>query len=123
MSSVRKQRYILTETAEADFYAAVRWSLSRWGKKLTGEYFSDIEKGAIYIAENPDIVAKRDLSVENTGLGIYPVREHYIIYIPLSDGRIIIVALLRQVMDVAEILRRNAFKIRREVDAINRMMN
>ena len=113
--SGKRRPYILTATAERDFREARRWSLSRWGKELTRQYFVDLHKGAEGLAQNhsavPQMAGPGDLSV-------YPVREHYIVYVPIGNNRIVIVALIRQTRDVPEILNANSFKIRRQLKEI-----
>lgn len=52
------------------------------------------------------------------GLGIYAVREHYLIYVPFEDKKVIIVALIRQSRDVPAILQANGYIIRREFKEI-----
>ncbi len=120
--AARKKSYILTATAENDFRQAKRWSLSRWGQEQTKKYFSDLHDGAEYIARNqPSQTEKREL-VGDTGLGIYSVREHYIIYEPVDEHSIIIVSLIRQSRDVPAILRANHYMFRRELKEIRQMI-
>ncbi len=107
--------YILTETAERDFREAHRWSVARWGKKRTKSYFQQLHDGADYIATHQPAIAARDDLIGNTDLGVYAVGEHYLVYVPLSDNQIIIVALIRQTRDVPAILNANSFQIRRQL--------
>lgn len=51
-------------------------------------------------------------------LRIYPVREHYLVYVPIDSNRIAIVALIRQTRDVPEILNANSFMIQRQLKEI-----
>ena len=115
---MRDRHYTLTKTAEQDFRQAKRWSLSRWGKPLTKQYFTDLHTGAEYIAANHKSLQKRDTLTDETGLGIHPVREHYVIYVPNGDKDIVIVALIRQTRDVPNILKANQFIIQRELKDI-----
>ncbi|MEE8058026.1 MAG: hypothetical protein V3T17_09335 [Pseudomonadales bacterium] len=52
------------------------------------------------------------------GLFLYPVREHYLIDVPINKKRIVIVALIRQIHDVPAILNANGFMIQRQLKAI-----
>jgi len=115
---MRDRHYTLTKTAEQDFRQAKRWSLSRWGKPLTKQYFTDLHIGAEYIAANHKSLQKRDTLTDETGLGIHPVREHYVIYVPNGDKDIVIVALIRQTRDVPNILKANQFMIQKELKDI-----
>ena len=47
-----RKHYTLTTKAANDLRAAKAWSLSRWNKALTDEYFEDLHKEAQYIAEH-----------------------------------------------------------------------
>ncbi len=114
----KRRHYILTSTAERDFKEARQWSLSRWEKDLTKQYFADLHEGAEWIAQNHKSLMGKDYLTGTTGLGIYAVREHYIVYVPVSDTYIVIVALIRQSRDVPAILNANGFIIRRELKEI-----
>lgn len=115
---MKKRHYTLTKTAEQDFRKAKRWSLSRWGKPLTRQYFKDLHQGAEYIAANHKSLRERDTLTGESGLGVHAVREHYIIYVPSDDKEIVIVALIRQTRDVPNILKANKFGIQRELKDI-----
>ncbi|MGS2724419.1 hypothetical protein ACVBEJ_11815 [Porticoccus sp. GXU_MW_L64] len=51
-------------------------------------------------------------------LNLYPVREHYLVYVPVDGKGIVIVALIRQARDVPAILNANGFLIRRQLREI-----
>lgn len=108
----KRRHYILTATAERDFWEARRWSLSRWGKELTKQYFTDLHESAKGIAQSHSAMPQL---TDASGLGIHPVREHYLVYVPISKKRIVIVALIRQTCDVPAILKANGFKIQRQL--------
>jgi len=118
-----KKHYILTRLAESDLYDAKTWSLSRWGSKLTQTYFSDLHEAAEYIALHHHTLKNREDLTGHTGLSIHPVREHYLVYLPINDQCIIIVAVIRQSRDVPQILGKAEFMIRREVMEIKRRIN
>lgn len=110
--------YLLTNTAESDFYNARRWSLERWGAELTQSYFEDLHQAAEYAALNHKSLTSKDHLTGTTGLGVHSVREHYLIYVPLNERQIAIVALIRQTRDVPAILKSNSFAIRRQVQTL-----
>lgn len=112
------RHYILTETAERDFREARRWSLSRWGPELTRQYFADLHAGAEDAAKDHRPLARKDHLTGTSGLGIRAVREHYIVYVPIGNRGIVIVALIRQIRDVPAILKANSFVIRRQLNEI-----
>jgi plasmid stabilization system protein ParE len=110
-----RKSYVLTVRAEADLREARAWSRARWGKELTSRYFEDLHDGAQYIAENHASLRHRhDLAV-GSALLLYPVREHYIVYEPLAERFIAIVAVFRQGRDIPAILQKWAAPIRREL--------
>ena len=108
--------YVLTETAANDFREARRWSKARWGEQATKSYFRRLHEGAEYIAGHQTAIANRDDLTGHTNLGIYPVGEHYLVYVPIDKARIAVVALIRQVRDVPAILQANHFQIQRALN-------
>lgn len=114
-----KRSYILTKTAEFDFRSARDWSLKRWGKLITQQYFKDLHEGAEGIAKNHFALAESADLTNSEQLLVWPVREHYIIYFPFKNKQIIIVALIRQSRDVPSILGENRFIIERELKKIS----
>lgn len=106
---------MLTKTAEKDFRAAKQWSLNRWGKALTKRYFEDLHAGAEWLAENCQKVSTKQHMGDLQGLAVHAIREHYLVYVPWGEQKIVIVALIRQTRDVPKILKENAFVFRREL--------
>ena len=113
-----RKSYLLTARAAADLREARAWSRARWGKELTDRYFEDLHEGAQYIAENHASLRDRHELAGGTALLLYPVREHYIVYEPLTPRSIAIVAVIRQSRDIPAILRKWAAPIRRELTEI-----
>jgi plasmid stabilization system protein ParE len=115
---MRPKRYVLTNRAAADLREARAWSLARWGKELTNQYFDDLHGGAQYIADrHPSLRDRHDLA-GGTALLLHAVREHYLIYEPLDEQCVVIVAVIRQRRDIPAILQKWAAPIRRELTAI-----
>ncbi len=112
-----KSKYVLTQTAEDDFRQAKNWSLKRWGKSATQEYFQDLHHGAIKLAES-HLYLPSSHDMTQSELLVWPIREHYLVYLPFQAGKIIIVALIRQSRDVPSILAANRFYIERELKQI-----
>lgn len=89
--------------------------MSRWGKELTEQYFADLHESAEGIAQSHSMT----LQIADTGaLGIHPVREHYLVYVPIGKKNVVIVALIRQTRDVPAILKANGFQIQRQLKEI-----
>ncbi|MFT4925087.1 MAG: plasmid stabilization system protein ParE [Phenylobacterium sp.] len=114
-NTIKKRHYILTETAQRDFREAKKWSMSRWGKALTKQYFSSLHQTAEQLGQRQNSFTK---ITDDTGLKVYPVREHYLVYLPLDKELIAIVSLIRQTRDVPAIIEANEFAIRRELKEI-----
>jgi plasmid stabilization system protein ParE len=110
--------YILTETAVADFKAARDWSMRRWGKELTISYFQALHEAAEELAKNHFGLPSSTKITACSELLVWPVREHYLVYTPAGNQRIIIVALIRQTRDVPAILAENRFLIERALKKI-----
>jgi plasmid stabilization system protein ParE len=110
---VARARYVLTARAAADLREARAWSRARCGKELTSRYFDDLHEGAQFIAKNQTALRGRQELSGGTSLLVYPVREHYIVYEPLAERFIAIVAVIRQGRDVASILQKWSAPIRR----------
>jgi plasmid stabilization system protein ParE len=113
--STSRKSYVLTVRAEADLREARDWSRARWGKELTDRYFEDLHAGAQYIAQSHPALRHRHDLAGGSALFLYPVREHFIVYEPLDEGFIAIVAVIRQRRDVPAILQKWAAPIRREL--------
>ena len=110
-----RARYVLTARAAADLREARAWSRARWGKELTSRYFDDLHEGAQFIAENQTALRGRHELSGGTSLRMYPVREHYIVYEPLAERFVAVVAVIRQGRDIPAILQKWSVPIRREL--------
>jgi plasmid stabilization system protein ParE len=112
----RRRSYVLTKTAARDFREARQWSKTRWGDQTTKSYFQKLHDGAEYIAAHQAAIASRDELTGNAGLGVYPIGEHFLVYVPIDRTQVAIVALIRQVRDVPAILQANHFQIQRALN-------
>lgn len=117
------KHYTLTALAASDLRAAKIWSNSRWGKTLTQQYFADIHNCAEYLAKHHDSLNEQECIIANASFAIHPVREHYIIYVPVADDHIVIVAFIRQSRDVHAILQKAGYMIRRELKEIQQNLS
>jgi plasmid stabilization system protein ParE len=115
---VRRGSYVLTVRAEADLREARNWSRARWGKELTNRYFQDLHEGAQYMVQNHTSLRSRHELAGGTALCLYPMREHYVVYEPLTEQLVAIVAVIRQRRDIPAILQKWAAPIRRELAEI-----
>lgn len=115
---VPSKPYLLTPTARRHLREAKAWSRRRWGEKATRAYFSGLDAAARRLAADRNAYRPREELSGGTGLRLHPVREHYLVYEPLRQGQIVIVAVLRHDRDIPEILRKGCHAIRRELDAL-----
>lgn len=113
-----RTRYVLTARADADLRETTAWSRARWGEELTRRYLDDLHEGAQFVAEHQSTLRGRQELSGGTALRMYPVREHYIVYEPLGERFIAIVAVIRQRRDIPTILRKWSAPIRRELAQI-----
>lgn len=113
------KHYLLTESAERDFVEARNWSLKRWGKQQTIRYFQKIEDVVVTVAAEELALPSSDELTGSVQLKVWPVGEHYLVYVPVRKGFVIVVSLIRQVRDVPEIISRNMFAINRELRKID----
>lgn len=109
---------VLTARAVADLREARAWSQVRWGRELTHRYFQDLHESAQYIAGRHASFRDRHELAGGTSLLLYPVREHHLVYEPLTPGIIAIVAVIRQGRDIPAILQKWSMPIRKELIAI-----
>lgn len=97
--------------------------MARWGERLTEEYFVALDEAAKDLAKNYKTYRQREELAGGTGLALYPVREHYLVYEPLTKNQIIVVAVLRQERDIANILKKGKHVIARELTALRKQRN
>ena len=106
--------YFLSPTAINHLRDHKRWSLERFGHATTEKYFQDMDKGFQYIADNYERFPSRSELTDESNLFIYPVREHYVVFVPMNDG-IHIADVLGRTQDIPNILSENAAIFRREI--------
>ena len=112
---MRHKSYVLTARATTDLHEARAWSRARWGRELTHRYFQDLHEGALYVAGNQAALRDHHELAGGTSLRLHAVREHCLVYEPLSPQIIAIVAVIRQGRDIPAILQKWAEPIRREL--------
>jgi len=122
---VPSRNYFLTQGAVDDIREVGDWSLERWGKEKTVQYLTDLHERLEYVAENfksfENNKTNSDLSGD-TGLLIYPVNKHYIVFVPIDEKSIAVAAVIRQGRDIPSILQKDGFTIRRELQEIRDRM-
>lgn len=92
--------------------------MRRWGEELTVEYFSALDEAAKKLANNTKTFRTREELTGGTGLQLFPFREHFLVYEPLNERQIMIVAVLRQSQDIPRILSKGSFVIVKELESL-----
>lgn len=117
-----KNNYVLTLGAVDDIREIGDWSFQHWGKEKTIEYLTDLHQGLEFLAENfktfENNKTRDDLS-GGTGLLLHPINKHYVVFAPIGENTIAVAAIIRQGRDIATILQKDAFNIRRELQEIS----
>jgi len=104
--------YVLTPMAEEHLAELAAFSLAHWGEAMTDKYLADLHEAAEQLAMHHRRHAPRPELSGDTGLPVYPAREHYIVYEPIGKNRIAIAAIIRQSRDVPAMLGRWSWQIR-----------
>lgn len=115
---MKNKHYVLTPRARQSLRSAKVWSKGRWGDEMTRQYFEDLDKAACYVAGNHETLVHRESLTNDTGFGIHPVREHYLVFVPIAKKKVAVVDVIRQGRDVPNILAKHAALIKRELRAI-----
>ena len=104
-----------------DIRDVVDWSLQRWGKLKTVQYLTELHQALEHIAANfktfENNKSRDDLS-GGSGLLLYPVNKHYVVFTPISDKAIGVAAIIRQGRDIPSILQKDGFAIRLDLEEI-----
>jgi plasmid stabilization system protein ParE len=116
-----KNRYVLTPGAVDDIREIGDWSLERWGRGQTVQYLTELHQGLEYVAENFKTIESKKNHDElsgNSGLLLYPINKHYVVFTPVGNNVIAVAAVIRQGRDIPSILQKGGFEIRRELHEI-----
>jgi plasmid stabilization system protein ParE len=115
----RKGNYALSPTARNQLREARRWSLERWGPELRRAYFADLDAAAQKLALIHNSLPSRTYLTGDAELHAYPVREHFLIYMPIDAFRIAIVAVIRQGRNLPEIVARYRYTVAKELPKLD----
>lgn len=115
---MERRFYTLTRRAEKDLSDIADWSLVRWGSDLTDDHLEALHKGVEWIAKNQRKITTRPELALGSGLSIYLIREHYVVFLPVAKEHVIVVAFLRQGRDIPTILRKNSSRFARDLKYI-----
>ncbi|BAU39247.1 plasmid stabilization protein [Acetobacter pasteurianus NBRC 101655] len=92
------KNYSLTETAEADLRAVIRYTIKQWGDAQVRRYLGVLEQGIVSLAKGHS--AFKDMSIVYPGLRMVRVDHHYIFCLPRKGAPALVVAILHERMDL-----------------------
>lgn len=117
-----RRNYFLTLGAVDDIREVGDWSLARWGKEKTLQYLTELHEGLEYIAANLETFESNKTRIDlsgGTGLRLYPVGKHYIVYVPVGKKSIAVAAVIRQGHDIPSLLQKDGYTIHRQLQEIS----
>lgn len=90
--------YVLTEAAEADLRAVIRYTRREWGDPQVRKYIQDLERGIKRLALAQG--AWRDVSMLYPDMRLAHVAHHYVFCLPRDNKPALIVAIFHERMDL-----------------------
>jgi toxin ParE1/3/4 len=115
---VTRPVYYLTPTAADDLREIGRRTADEWGNRQAQKYLDELRRGFERIAEYHKTFVNRDDMNGGTGLSLYHVGKHYVVYVPLTDNVVIIASLVYHSRDIPNHLKEIGFEIRRDLQTI-----
>jgi len=91
-------RFWLTNAAKADLKAIGRYTQATWGRDQRTRYLTSLDAGFRALADNPSM--GKDCTDLRPGYRKHQVGKHIVFYRPSGNGRIEIVRILHQRMDL-----------------------
>jgi plasmid stabilization system protein ParE len=114
-------RYFLTQRAIHSLNDIRSYSITKFGRPTTRRYFEDLTKGFSYLASKDVSVAKRKDIAGDHCLQVYPIREHYAVYVITSVG-VIILDVVLQSRDIPNFLNKNITLLRAELRGLEKSL-
>ena len=90
--------YVLTEAAESDLRAIVRYTRKKWGNAQVRQYIAKLEKGMASLAGGQGVFKDMSDLFPDLRMGWY--EHHYIFCLPREDAPALIVAIFHERMDL-----------------------
>ncbi|NHN86805.1 type II toxin-antitoxin system RelE/ParE family toxin [Acetobacter musti] len=90
--------YILTEAAEADLRAVIRYTTKQWGDTQVRRYVAALERGIVSLVEGHSPF--RDMSTLYPELRMARVDHHFVFCLPRESAPTLVVAILHERMDL-----------------------
>lgn len=90
--------FVLTGKAQADVLAIGRYTAATWGREQRNQYLALLDRSFHELAANPFM--GQDCAAIRTGYRKHLVGRHLVFYRSLADGRIEVVRILHERMDV-----------------------
>jgi plasmid stabilization system protein ParE len=90
--------YVLTDAAETDLRAIIRYTRKRWGDDQVRRYLRELETCITRLAKAEGVYS--DTSEIHPDLRMSHCEHHYVFCLPRVDGPALIVAILHERMDL-----------------------
>ena len=117
---MKSSKYTLTRRAESDLDELYEKSLEQFGPIQTNRFMTDLKNAAEFAADNIGKIPARAHLVGDSGLSLYPVKNHFIAYRPVAEDHIVIITIFRQSRDVAALIAAEADRFRADFSEIER---
>jgi len=100
----KKGAYTLTTSAESDLRALQARSLELFGPIQTNRFIARLKKAAEFASTHIGKLSTRSHLVGDSGLSLYPVSNQFLVYRPVSDHHIVILAIVTQSRDIPALI-------------------
>jgi len=90
--------YVLSDEAEADLRAIIRYTRRQWGMAHVRRYVAKLKAGIADVASGQGAFKKMD--VFYPALRVAHCEHHYIFCLPREDASVLIIAILHERMDL-----------------------
>lgn len=90
--------YVLTEAAESDLRAIVRYTRKQWGNAQVRQYIAKLEQGMASLASGQGVFKDMSDLFPDLRMGWY--EHHYIFCLPRERAPTLIVAIFHERMDL-----------------------
>lgn len=110
------RRFRLTSTAAAQFEKIGRDTAAKWGNDQARRYLIELRDGFETIAARHDRLPPKPAGVGD--LRLHRVNRHYVVFLPLTEEVVAIVAILHERMDVPARLREMQGRLTSDIEAM-----
>ncbi len=124
---MKNKNYALTPTAKRHLRALKADSIRRFGKERTQDYLKNFDQELQYAALNPEKLPlqsqHRIALAGGNDLFLHHIGRHYAAFKFISAQRIIVIAILGDMMDISQRLKELSLMTQREIAAIRKTVH